>query len=220
MARAMQVSKARSKPELRVRETRKTTKSPRRSSGSAPSERNSAQRKVATRTSEVNRSNVKPTVKKVTTRTSKDRERAKASPLARAVNQRNTPKATRLFIYTTATLAVVTITLMMVVVIFQTRLAETQLNVDAVERQISVERARYDELRLQRSALREPSRLVAEATALGMVPGSKTNFTSVDPSAVASVLVSMGGLDLEQFANTREPLKNYSEIKALVGGGS
>jgi cell division protein FtsL len=170
--------------------------------------------------SEQSRVAPRPTVKKVTSRTSSDRQRAKVSPLARAVNQKNTPKATRIFIYTTATLAVLTITLMMVVVVFQTRLAETQLNIDAIEKQISVERARYDELRLQRSALREPSRLVSEASALGMVPGSKTNFNTVDPSAVASVLVSLGGVDLEQFANTRDPLKNYSAVKALIGDGS
>ncbi|MFM1752472.1 MAG: hypothetical protein RL119_1434 [Actinomycetota bacterium] len=161
----------------------------------------------------------KPAVRKVTPRTSTDRQRAKASPLARAVSQKNAPKATRIFIYTTVTLALLTITLMMVVVVFQTRLAETQMNIDAIEQQISVERARYDELRLQRSSLREPSRLVTEATALGMVPGTKTTFKSVDPSAVASVLVSLGGLDLEQFSNTLDPLKNYSAVKALVGGG-
>ncbi|MFM8381446.1 MAG: hypothetical protein ACKOA6_05545, partial [Actinomycetota bacterium] len=108
--------------------------------------------------------------------------------------------------------------LMMVVVVFQTRLAETQLNIDVIEEQIAVERTRYDELRLERSTLREPSRLVTEATALGMVPGAKTIFTDVDPNAVAEVLVSMGGLDPEQFANTRDPLKNYSAVKALVGG--
>lgn len=176
--------------------------------------------KPAVRRPEQKQTTAKPAIKKVTTRTSKDRQRSTVSPLARAVNKKNAPKATRVFIYTTATLAALTITLMMVVVIFQTRLAETQLNIDAIEQQISVERARYDELRLQRSSLREPLRLVTEATALGMVPGSKTNFKTVESSAVASVLVSMGGLDLEQFANTREPLKNYSAVKALTGAGS
>ncbi|MFM7871837.1 MAG: hypothetical protein ACKPBG_09180 [Actinomycetota bacterium] len=134
------------------------------------------------------------------------------------MSRKNAPKAARIFVYTVASLAAIIITLMMVVVIFQTRLAETQLNIDVIEDQIAIERTRYDELRLERSTLREPSRLVAEATALGMVPGAKTIFTDVDPNAVAEVLVSMGGLDPEQFANTRDPLKNYSAVKALVGG--
>lgn len=210
MARAMQVPKARlsasagSKPKVKA------------NSSSRSSSRQETSRKVAVQ----GRAAPKPTAKTVTSRTSKDRQRAKVSPLARAVSQKNAPKATRIFIYTTATLAIVTITLMMVVVVFQTRLAETQLNIDVIEKQISVERSRYDELRLQRSALREPSRLVSEASALGMVPGSKTTFNTVEPAAVASILVSMGGLDLEQFANTRDPLKNYSAVKALIGGGS
>jgi len=215
MARAMQVPKARGKVDPQKAGAKKSPSS--RSSSSA---RQTSQHKASSRHPEHDRKTGKPEIRKVTTRTSKDRQRAKSSPLARAVNQKNAPKATRIFVYTTVTLAVVTITLMMVVVIFQTRLAETQLKVDVIEQQISVERARYDELRLQRSALREPSRLVGEASALGMVPGSKTKFTTVDPAAVASVLVSMGGLDLEQFTNTREPLKNYSALKALIGDGS
>lgn len=162
---------------------------------------------------------VKP-ARKIRTRTVTDRQRAKSSPVARAVTRKNAPKATRIFVYSAAIIAAVTITLMMVVVVFQTRLAETQLKIDGIEDQISVERSRYDELRLQRSTLREPARLVGEATALGMVPGSKTVFTNVDSSAVAAVLVSMGESDLDQYANTREPLKNYSAVKKSLKAGS
>lgn len=158
--------------------------------------------------------------KKIVSRTAIDRQKGKASPLARAVTRKNAPKSTRIFIYTVASLAALIITLMMVVVVFQTRLAETQLNIDVIEDQIAVEQAHYNELRLERSSLREPSRLVTEATSLGMVPGAKTVFKNIDPNAVASVLVSMGGVDLEQFANTREPLKNYSAVKSIFGGGS
>lgn len=191
MARALQVSKARSGSA-----SRRPATVARRPKSAAPAR--------------------KPTAKKVTTRTAKDR--ASVSPVARAVSRKNAPKTARVLVYTVATLAAVIITLMMVVVVFQTRLAETQLNIDVIEDQIALERTRYDELRLERSSLREPSRLVTEATALGMVPGAKTVFTDVDPAAVAAVLVSMGGLDPEQFANTRDPLKNYSAVKALVGG--
>jgi len=189
MARAMQVPKARLSTSVRTpaqsNKSARAGASTRASASSRASKRQQTSRKVAVNRSEQRRAAPRPTVKKVTSRTSSDRQQAKISPLARAVNQKNAPKATRIFIYTTATLAVLTITLMMVVVVFQTRLAETQLNIDVIEKQISVERARYDELRLQRSALREPSRLVSEASALGMVPGAKTNFNTVDPSAVA-----------------------------------
>lgn len=196
MARAMHVQKARASAGQRTaKTTTRTTSRP------APS------KKVAP-------------AKKIVSRTATDRRKGKASPLARAVTRKNAPKSTRIFIYTVASLAAVIITLMMVVVVFQTRLAETQLNIDVIEDRIAVEQARYNELRLERSSLREPSRLVAEATSLGMVPGTKTVFKNIDPNAVAAVLVSMGGLDLEQFANTREPLKNYSAVKSIFGGGS
>lgn len=202
MARAMQVQKARASTSKRTAKTSsRATTSSRAKSRPAPSRQQAP-------------------AKKIVSRTATDRRTGKASPLARAVTRKNAPKSTRIFIYTVATLAAVIITLMMVVVIFQTRLAETQLNIDAIEDQISVEQARYNELRLERSSLREPSRLVTEATSLGMVPGTKTVFKNIDPNAVAAVLVSMGGLDLEQFANTREPLKNYSAVKSIFGSGS
>ncbi|MGA0878634.1 MAG: hypothetical protein ACO3SP_05895 [Ilumatobacteraceae bacterium] len=206
MARAMQVQKQRASASKRAAKT--TPRARTRTSRPAPS------RATPSRTS------AKAPTKKIVSRTANDRHKVKASPLARAVTRKNAPKATRVFIYTVATLAAVIITLMMVVVVFQTRLAETQLNIDVIEDQIAVEQARYNELRLERSSLREPSRLVAEATSLGMVPGTKTTFKNIDANAVAAVLVSMGGIDLEQFANTREPLKNYSAVKGIFGGGS
>jgi hypothetical protein len=106
---------------------------------------------------------------------------------------------------------------MMLVVVFQTRLAETQLGIDDIESQITAERNRYDQLRLERSILREPARLVTEAKALGMVPGSKTDFRTVDPLAVAAVLVSVGGLDPNSILGIKDPLERYGSVKAIIG---
>lgn len=114
--------------------------------------------------------------------------------------------------------AFVAISLMMVVVVFQTRLAETQMGVDEIETQITSERNRYDQLRLERSLLREPARLVSEAEALGMVPGSRTDFQTVDPEAVAAVLVSSGNNDSISSMSSRDPLKRYGAVKSLIGG--
>lgn len=206
MARAMQARGKRAPASKRIANT--TSRSKTRAPRPAPSRATPS------------RPSPKVPVKKIVSRTATDRHKVKASPLARAVTRKNAPKATRIFIYTVATLAAVIITLMMVVVVFQTRLAETQLNIDVIEDQIAVEQARYNELRLERSSLREPSRLVSQATSLGMVPGTKTTFKDIDADAVAAVLVSMGGIDPDQFANTREPLKNYSSVKAIFGSGS
>lgn len=159
----------------------------------------------------------KKSARKITTRTAKDR--ARHSPIARVVNRRDAPTRLRKFVFVAVGIALAAITLMMLVVVFQTRLAETQLGIDDVESQISAERNRYDQLRLERSILREPARLVAQAQALGMVPGSKTDFRTVDPLAVAEVLVSTAGIDPEALLGSADSLERYGSVKALIGGG-
>ena len=92
------------------------------------------------------------------------------------------------------------------------------MKIDRLDAQIAQERARYDELRLERSSLREPGLLVEQATSIGMIPGNGVKFTSVDPLTVAEVLVATGGVDPELLANAHDPLANYGAVKATIGG--
>jgi cell division protein FtsL len=124
----------------------------------------------------------------------------------------------RRVIILSASIAVLAIMVMFLVVAFQTRIAETQMKIDKINAQIQAERDRYDALRLERSALRDPARLVAEATAMGMIPGSGTDFTTIEPTSVAAVLVSTGGVDPEYMSDSEDPLENYGAVKALIGG--
>jgi cell division protein FtsL len=133
------------------------------------------------------------------------------------VNRRDAPASLRRFVFIAVGVALVAITLMMLVVVFQTRLAEAQLGIDDIESQITSERSRYDELRLERSILREPERLVEQARALGMVPGSKTDFRSVDPLAVAEVLVSTSGAQLQSILSNGNSLERYRIVKEIIG---
>lgn len=157
-----------------------------------------------------------PQRKKVTTRTAQER-RAQGSRVARAVPQPAISRRSRRLVLAGLFVSFLAIAMMMLVVVFQTRIAETQLNIDKIESQIAAERDRYDALRLERSSLREPSRLVAEATAMGMVPGNGTDFISVDPLTVAQVLVSTGGVDPELLSVSHDPLVNYGAVKATIG---
>lgn len=157
-----------------------------------------------------------PAAKKVTTRTAKDR-RAQSSPVARVVTQREVTKRTRRLVFVGLVMSILAIAVMMTVVIFQTRIAETQLEIDEIETQISAERDRYDALRLERSSLRDPSRLVTEATAMGMIPGNGTDFVAVDPLVMAQVLVATGGVDSSFLSAQRDPLMNYGAVKATIG---
>ncbi|CAB4588495.1 unannotated protein [freshwater metagenome] len=155
--------------------------------------------------------------KKVTTRTAKQRQEAKTPRLRRVTSLPGVTTKTRRIVVVGTLVAGLVIAFMLVVVIFQTRIAERQLGIDKVESQISIERQRYDALRLERSSLRNPERLVAEATAMGMVPGQGTDFTAVDPMTMALVLVSTGGVDPKILALSHDPFENYGAVKATVG---
>ena len=56
-------------------------------------------------------------------------------------------------------------------VLLHTRLAERQLEIDALERAVRVEQEQFDVLRAQRAELRSPTRLAVAAGALGMRAG-------------------------------------------------
>lgn len=158
----------------------------------------------------------RPASRTVKPRTAESRRAAK-SPVARVVTRRDATSGVRRVIILSATIAVLAILVMFLVVAFQTRIAETQMKIDKIDTQIQNERDRYNALRLERSALRDPARLVVEATAMGMIPGSGTNFTTVESSSVAAVLVSTGGIDPEYMSGAEDPLDNYGAVKALIG---
>ena len=152
----------------------------------------------------------------MTTRTAQQR-RVQGSPKVRAVPHAAVSTRSRRLVIAGLLVSFLAIAMMLLVVVFQTRIAETQLNIDEIESQIAAERDRYDALRLERSSLREPSRLVSEATAMGMVPGQGTDFTAVDPMTMALVLVSTGGVDPKILAISHDPFENYGAVKATVG---
>lgn len=107
--------------------------------------------------------------------------------------------------------------LLLGVTAFQTRLAQHQLELDRTERAVAAERARFDQLRLERAALRAPARLAVEAAALGMVPGSGTEFVAIESGVVEQVLVSTGGVDPSIAAPQTDPFAAYGAVKAQVG---
>ena len=69
--------------------------------------------------------------------------------------------------------------------VFHTQLAGRQLSLDHIDRQVSAERERFDELRYERAELRSPVRLAEAASALGMYRGDVSTFLAVTPEAVA-----------------------------------
>jgi hypothetical protein len=103
--------------------------------------------------------------------------------------------------------------------LLHTRLAERQLQVDALERSVREERQQFDVLRAQRAELRSPTRLADAADGLGMSPGLESQFISVDPMVLAITIARTGEVpatddDLGSDARLR-PLDQFRIVKSL-----
>jgi hypothetical protein len=103
--------------------------------------------------------------------------------------------------------------------VFHTQLAERQLALDRLDRQVTAERERFDELRYERAELRSPVRLATEASALGMRRGRASTFVSVSPDAVARQLAAAGpiGDHAVRIVLHTDPLDQFRAVKSVTG---
>jgi len=101
--------------------------------------------------------------------------------------------------------------------VFHTQLAERQLRLDRLDRQLAVERERFEDLRYQRAELRSPVRLSAAASELGMSRGTVTSFVSITPQALARQLAAAGvfGSDTVEVVVRPDPLDQVRAVKSV-----
>ena len=104
--------------------------------------------------------------------------------------------------------------------VFHTQLAERQLRLDRLDRQVSAERERFDELRYERAELRSPVRLAEAASALGMYRGEVSTFVAVTPEAVARQLAAAGAIgdNAGQILIHTDPLDQFRAVKSVTEG--
>jgi hypothetical protein len=104
--------------------------------------------------------------------------------------------------------------------VFHTQLAERQLEVDRLEREVAEERVRFDELRRDRAVLRSPERIAEEATRLGMVPSDSVRFIAVDPMELAIQLAAAGVTEdgVGRVIAEPDPLDQFRDVKAVSEG--
>ena len=102
--------------------------------------------------------------------------------------------------------------------VFHTQLAERQLELDRLDRQVTAERERFDELRYERAELRSPVRLAAAASELGMRRGRVSTFVSVTPEAVARQLAAAGpiGDNAVRIVIHTDPLDQFRAVKSVT----
>jgi hypothetical protein len=102
--------------------------------------------------------------------------------------------------------------------VFHTQLAERQLRLDRLDREVAAERERFDELRYERAELRSPVRLAAAASELGMRRGRATTFVTVTPDAIARQLAAAGpiGDNPVRIVIHTDPLDQFRAVKGVT----
>lgn len=118
-----------------------------------------------------------------------------------------------------ARLAVVLSTLVVLAMLgaaaFQTQLAQRQLELDRLDRDISSAREQYEVLRRQRSELRSPARLADIAAQNAMTPADDTEFTTISADVYTIVQQATGLLPQHTPTYAESLLEGYREVKGL-----
>ena len=118
------------------------------------------------------------------------------------------------------TLTVLVAAVMIGAVGLHTRIAERQLEIDALERSVRSAQEEFDVLRSQRAELRSPTRIAAEASAIGMVVGDESEFVAVDPMTLAVTIAQTGHSPVDDEAGfglnqDLEPLDQFRLVKRV-----
>jgi cell division protein FtsL len=99
---------------------------------------------------------------------------------------------------------------------FQTLLAQRQLELDKLDRDITAAREHYEVLRQERAELRSPQRLAGIASEAGMVPARHSTFVQLPPELIAVVQESVGTLSSSSAAEDPDPLEQFRIVKSLT----
>lgn len=118
------------------------------------------------------------------------------------------------------TLTVLVSAVMIGAIGLHTRIAERQLEIDALERSVRDAQEEFDVLRSHRAELRSPTRIAAEAAAIGMVVGSESEFVAVDPMTLAVTIARTGHSPVDDevgFGANQdlEPLDQFRLVKRV-----
>lgn len=118
--------------------------------------------------------------------------RATSSTSSTSRRQLTLVPARRRVAWFAVSLTVLVSAVMMGAIGLHTRIAERQLQIDELERSVRRSQEEFDVLRSQRAELRSPTRVAAEANAIGMVVGSESEFVAVDPMLLAITIARTG----------------------------
>ncbi len=103
------------------------------------------------------------------------------------------------------------------ITVFQVQLAERQIGVERINREIEIARDRFDTLRKENARLSSPDVISAEAKQLGMSQGTPQKAVATDADAVAEATAAFGEWGLSNNSiDANDPLAEHKRIKQVT----
>ena len=103
------------------------------------------------------------------------------------------------------------------VVALRTYMAQQQMRLDTITRDIKRSRNYFDELRATRAELQSPSVLLQKARIIGMVPVWGTKVLEIPADIAAEVAATVGKVDIDVAVGGESALKEFGKVKAQIG---
>lgn len=100
---------------------------------------------------------------------------------------------------------------------FQAQLAQNQIEVDAVQRELQTEQLKFDRARLEVARLQAPKNILARAEKLGMKASTNNLYLVPSQAVVTEVLVGAAGGPDAQVTSASETRPDWSTYKKTMG---
>jgi cell division protein FtsL len=100
---------------------------------------------------------------------------------------------------------------------FQAQLAQNQIEVDSVQRELQTEQLRFDRARLEVARLQAPKNILARAEKLGMKASVDNVYLPPSQAVVTEVLVAAAGGPEAQVTSASETRPDWSTYKKTMG---
>ena len=111
--------------------------------------------------------------------------------------------------------------MMLALTVFQTQLAQYQLEIDRADQAVEIARTRLIELQKQNAVLHSPERVTRAARQQGMVPADTDSYVTVSEQAIIEVARAAGDrLQGDNITSGPDPLAEHKRVKAIIAGAT
>lgn len=119
--------------------------------------------------------------------------------------------------YRAMAVAALVIGCMFAVAVLQSNMAEQQMKIDKLSRDIVRARNNFDKLRAERARYQSPEYLTERAKAMGLVPSTETKMLEIPVDIAVEVASGIGKVDSDVVESRQSPLDQFGRMKRTVG---